>query len=497
MIFRPRPGLLLALLLVPVLARAAGEPLSLLTAAGRREMTPVVRAGHEMVPLEPLLQGLGVVFKPDARRSALTLSSGGREVTIYQGRNLASVGGELRLLTAAPLNEDGRWLVPLDSLPRIVQPLLNQRVEWRSAVRTIVIGSVDLPRITLQAAVTGELATITLSASRPVGYRVTQEPGRVLVAIPDAVVDVAFAQERLSGGIAEGVRFLGGGDNTVEITTGPRFQKLEAAEQENQIVLRLQAVAGPAPSPEPSGASPSPGTSPPTSPGGRARVVVIDPGHGGEDLGAQGAGGTVEKEISLAVARRLRNALANAGMQVFLTRDGDSSVGLDERTAIANNYKADVFVSIHANASRAQSARGSEVYFLSADATDDESRRVALLESGDSAGHGPVPLTDDLSMILWDMAQASHLAESAVLATRVQEELAQVTGSEGRGVKQAPFRVLVGAAMPAVLVELAFISNTDEEKLLNSDAYQSRVAAALVRGIGRFLGEREGALSAR
>jgi N-acetylmuramoyl-L-alanine amidase len=205
-------------------------------------------------------------------------------------------------------------------------------------------------------------------------------------------------------------------------------------------------------------------------------VVVIDPGHGGEDLGAQGPGGTMEKDVALDVARRLRTALANAGIQVFLTRDRDHTVGLDERTAFANNYKADVFVSIHANASRAQSARGSEVYFLSAEATDDETRRLALLESGGDHGTAPALVQgSDLAMILWDMAQAAHLAESSVLASRVQEELATVTGSEGRGVKQAPFRVLVGAAMPAVLVELAFISNSAEEKLLASDGYQARV----------------------
>jgi N-acetylmuramoyl-L-alanine amidase len=96
----------------------------------------------------------------------------------------------------------------------------------------------------------------------------------------------------------------------------------------------------------------------------------------------------------------------------------------------------------------------------------------------------------DLALILWDMAQAEHLEESSALASRIQEELAVVTGSEGRGVKQAPFRVLVGATMPAVLVEVAFVSNPDEEKLLASDAYQSKIAASLARGIERFRRER-------
>jgi N-acetylmuramoyl-L-alanine amidase len=153
---------------------------------------------------------------------------------------------------------------------------------------------------------------------------------------------------------------------------------------------------------------------------------------------------------------------------------------------VANNYKADLFVSIHANASRSLGAKGSEVYFLTYQATDDESRRMAALEGGAFTPGTPAPASGDLALILWDMAQAEHLEESSALASRIQEELADVTGSQGRGVKQAPFRVLVGAAMPAVLVEVAFISNAEEERLLVSDSYQSKVVAALVRGISRY-----------
>jgi N-acetylmuramoyl-L-alanine amidase len=217
---------------------------------------------------------------------------------------------------------------------------------------------------------------------------------------------------------------------------------------------------------------------------------VIDPGHGGEDLGARGPAGTLEKDVALSIARRARAELVNArGLSVFLTRDRDTEMSLDERTATANNYKADLFVSIHVNASRARGARGSEVYFLAYQASDDESRRIAQAE-GSAELLGRNAEGSDLAIILWDMAQAEHLEESSALASHLQEELAVVTGSEGRGVKQAPFRVLVGATMPAALVEVAFISNPEEEKLLASEAYQARVASALARGIERYRRER-------
>ena len=220
------------------------------------------------------------------------------------------------------------------------------------------------------------------------------------------------------------------------------------------------------------------------------RTIVIDPGHGGEDLGARGPSGAVEKDVALSIAKRTRAELVNErGLSVFLTRDRDTELSLDERTATANNYKADLFVSIHVNASRARGVRGSEVYFLSYQASDDESRRIAQAEgSAERLGRGAEG--PDLALILWDMAQAEHLEESSALASHLQEELAVVTGSEGRGVKQAPFRVLVGATMPAVLVEVAFISNPEEEKLLASEAYQAKVASAIARGIERFRRER-------
>jgi N-acetylmuramoyl-L-alanine amidase len=196
--------------------------------------------------------------------------------------------------------------------------------------------------------------------------------------------------------------------------------------------------------------------------------------------------------VALSIARKLRAAIVGAlGYQVFLTRDKDEDIPLDERAAIANNYKADLFVSIHANASRSHGANGSEVYFLSYQASDEESRRVAMTEGNTPppAGTEPAPGGGDLALILWDMAQAEHLEESSVLASRLQEELAAVTGAPTRGVKQAPFRVLVGAAMPAALVEIAFISNPDEEKLLAADAFQNRVAAAILKGLSRYEGD--------
>ncbi len=175
----------------------------------------------------------------------------------------------------------------------------------------------------------------------------------------------------------------------------------------------------------------------------------------------------------------------------MLTRTTDTIVSLDERAAIANHEKAAVFVSIHANSSRAPGAHGSETYYLSLGATDPVSAAVANDENAAAApppgttGEGAPPA--DLDFILWDMAQSAHLKESAALAESIQNELNALLHTENRGIKQAPFRVLVGATMPAVLVETAFISNPQEAKELASPEFRQSIAEAIARAVASYL----------
>jgi N-acetylmuramoyl-L-alanine amidase len=474
------------LLLAPSLAAAASPPVTVLTATQRREVAPVVRGDAEMVAIEDVVAGFGTTMAYDPQGGTATLERGKHELVLHDKKSLASVDGDLKLLSAPVAFEGGRWLVPIDALPRLVGPLLERPVEWRASARVLVVGPVSIPQVTVTTASAAELVRVVLEASESVPFRVQQEPGRVTVTIARDLIDVSLPPLRLSGGIVDSVQFLGGRSNLFAVNLGPRFLKFRAAQQESPPRLVLEFQGSPLAAAERSSPSTTPPRPLPTPEEPTVRTIVIDPGHGGDEIGAQGPGGTCEKDIALSIARKLRAELVNErGLQVFLTRDRDVEVPLDERTAIANNYKADLFVSIHTNASRARGARGSEVYFLSYQASDEESRRMAQQEGmAEPIAHAPAG--SDLALILWDMAQAEHLEESSSLASRIQEELAVVTGSEGRGVKQAPFRVLVGATMPAVLVEVAFISNPDEEKLLASDAYQSKVAAALARGLERY-----------
>jgi len=221
------------------------------------------------------------------------------------------------------------------------------------------------------------------------------------------------------------------------------------------------------------------------------RRVVVDPGHGGKDFGAPGfTPGVHEKDVVLEIAKRVaRKIREELNLEAVMTRSDDRYLTLEERTAFANTRGADLFVSIHTNASRDPRAFGSETYFLNL-ATDDESIRVAAMENATSTKN-----ISDLHSILSDLLKNAKINESSRLAAMVQASLVKNLNRRGydrvkdKGVKQAPFYVLLGARMPSILVETAFISNRDECRLLTTPAYQEHVAESIVQGLRGYIRE--------
>lgn len=219
----------------------------------------------------------------------------------------------------------------------------------------------------------------------------------------------------------------------------------------------------------------------------RFDAVVIDAGHGGDDEGARGAGGLIEKELVLDVAQRLAQRLERDGLQVVLTRSDDTFVPLEARTSIANDARADLFISIHANASHDAAARGIETFFLSLDASDDYARQVARRENqAFRIADAPARRSDDaLVAIIGDLIASEHMEESSEFARLAQEQLAG-NPQLARGVKQAHFVVLEGVQMPAALVEIGFLTNRLDERALRGAAERDRIVAALVRAALEF-----------
>jgi N-acetylmuramoyl-L-alanine amidase len=224
----------------------------------------------------------------------------------------------------------------------------------------------------------------------------------------------------------------------------------------------------------------APGAAPPADP---EIAVVVDAGHGGSDFGARGTEGAREKDLVLAIARRTGQALAERGIRVVYTREKDVFVTLAERTEIANRARADLFLSIHANSAPDPDARGSETYFLSADASDEEALRTALAENEVFRQEGTAAdSVDVVGSILGDMIRSDHLQRSSRVAAAIQRGLARLP-VPSRGVKQAPFAVLSGVNMPAVLVEVGFLSHPDEERRLRARDGQSALATAIAEAV--------------
>ncbi len=217
--------------------------------------------------------------------------------------------------------------------------------------------------------------------------------------------------------------------------------------------------------------------------GGRLATVVVDPGHGGPDFGARGPLGAYEKDVVLAVARRIGGALEARGVRVVHTRQEDEFVSLARRTEIANGVRGDLFLSIHANSAPDPEASGPETYFLSVDASDEESRRLALVENAVFEQPGALPEGADIvGSILGDLIRTEHLQTSSLIAAAIQRKLARLTGSS-RGVKQAPFVVLSGVNMPAALIEIGFLTHPEEARRIQSREHQQAVARAIADAI--------------
>lgn len=224
------------------------------------------------------------------------------------------------------------------------------------------------------------------------------------------------------------------------------------------------------------------------------KKIFLDPGHGGEDYGTK-HGGVKEKDIVLKFSRLVADELRRLGFEVSVSRTKDIFLPLEIRSKLALEWKADLFISLHVNSSPLADAHGTETYILSQEATDAEARKLALLEN--SIVKDASDKQSAVQDILWDMEQTSYLQDSAYLASNIQESLVahahellqkkKISGDwKNRGVRQAPFYVLNKATMPAVLVELGYLSNPRDRKLMTEKIFQESLAKALAMGVKKY-----------
>jgi len=496
------------------LAQTPPAPITVLTAQSRRALAVTTLNNGDYLALDDVAAAFGLTTRDDRVTGAATITGGARSAVLTPDRTVVSVQGRLVSLAAPPLRQDGRLFVTPEFVTRAVALLLEQRIEFRRSGRLLVLGDLRVPRVLVRGEFGAASAQVVFEISPATDATVTAGAGQLAVTFSadalDAVVPAVPAQ-----GFLQAIR---GGDTaaTLVLVTGPRFASHRATTQAvdagtTRLVVDLlpagaESAPPPAPPPTPSPApAPAPGatpTAPVLTPGATlpalsdprdstgVRTVVLDPGHGGDANGTEGPSGTLEKAITLAVSRKVKALIeSRLGLRVIMTRDDDRTLDQDQRAAIANNNHADLFVSIHANAAVRPAVRGAEVYYLSVDRAELEARRRAEAPAAalPQLGGG----MRAIELILWEAAQARHLEQSARLATIVEASMRARVEMSPRPLQQAPFRVLVGANMPAVLVEIGYLSNPEEEKALTSGAHQDRVAGAIFDAISRFRDEIE------
>lgn len=469
-------------------AQTPATAFRLLTREGFRSLPTVTQNNQEYVALEDLASAFGLTFKEDPLAGGLTITARGRTIILTADQSVVSVAGRLVSLTAAPTKQGNRWLIPLDFLPRALGAALETRIDLRRNARLVIVGDLRVPRVVARVEAGSSGTTVTFDITPPATARVSITPGRLDVTFDADALDLVMP----SLPPQDFLQALQPGDtaSTVRLVTGPKFgmHRLTTSQPDassSRAVIELLPTTTEPALPTPPVVPPIEMPNPLPVPTTGVRTIVIDPGHGGDEVGAQGSRGTVEKDVTLSVARRLRTLIeSRLGLRVFLTRDTDQTMSLDDRSAYANSQKADVFISIHVNASVRSVMKGAEVYYLSIDRAAAEARRLAATSDAQLPALGGGTRTIDL--ILWETAQARYLEQSNAFANFVERALRGRVDMSPRAVQQAPFRVLVGANMPAVLVEIGYLSNPDQEQALASGNYQDTVAQALLDAIVQF-----------
>ncbi|MFN7961770.1 MAG: N-acetylmuramoyl-L-alanine amidase [Thermoanaerobaculia bacterium] len=438
--------------------------------------------------LTPVARMLGADLRTGAGGRSYTLVFGGAEYVFGPETRQLVAGQDLVTLSQPPAVTTTGLLVPYDLLETVFTRSGTLELAWDAAHRRLSAQRtsqgetpIALDVVHLNGATT---AVVAFPAGRP-RFRVVEGQGWVEVQVPGASLHQTGRPP------AEGdplLRAVEVSPSTLRLRLAPGAQASHyTLDDPFRLVFDIQP--GTLGTSDEAAATPLPA---PPRPSGGVETIVIDPGHGGVETGAIGKGGSQEKELTLLLAQALKRRLeAELPVKVILTREDDSLVGLRDRSALANAQRADLFLSIHLNSSRGGRPTGAETYFLSLQASDKLAAAVAAQENPSSSGTEAEEGAGDLELILWDLAQSQHLVESQRLAMMVQEELNTALGIKDRGVKQAPFAVLMGATMPAVLVELGFLSNPEEEDRLKDEKYRQQLVGAVSRAVARYRAGRQ------
>jgi N-acetylmuramoyl-L-alanine amidase len=476
--------LLVAVLLVQAQGTPPPSPLTMVTREGRRVVPTILVSGQELIGLDDV----GTLFQVAVEDAggAVTVTYRGRTIVLSTEQSIASVNGRVVTLPGPVTRAGRRLMVPVEFLSRALAPIYDRRIDLRRASRLLIVGDAVVPKVSARIDAAGPPTRATIEINPAATVTVTSDNARIVVRIEADGLEPALPPG--GNGLIEQIR-VGDQPNTIAVVVAGGAGMPRTAQTTADGVTRVTIeVPGNTPSPDTTSTTvPGPATASEPLPAARTHfaLVVLDPGHGGEDRGVHTQAGLDEKDLTLDTARRLRQRLeARLGLRVILTREDDRALGLDERAALANNSKADLFLSIHANGALGPAPSGAEVYFLSLDREGEDVRRGASAEAISLPVLGGARRV--LEVVPWNLAQAAHIESSASLATMLEQELRKRVPISPRGLQRAGMRVLTAVNMPAALVEMAYLTNPDQASKVRGDEFRNGVADALFEAISRF-----------
>jgi len=481
--------------------------LTVVSKDGRRALATTVQNEQDFVALDDLASMFQLTVREDAL--GVTVAYKGKTIVLTVDQPLASVSGRLVSLPATPIrNQARRWLVPAEFISRALALIYDAKLDLRRPARLLIVGDVRAPRVQVRYEAVGTGGRLTVDAAPRAGNAVSQDNDRITIKFDADLLDIAangliLPAQTAGQGIVQAVRLADA--TTIAVDLGSRFSSFRASTQQLDTATRLTidftaaTVAEAAPAPAP-GATPAPGGAP--SPAGAApsvppppdlsaltqtpssiRTIVIDPGHGGDDEGVKGPAGTKEKDLTLTLARRVKAAIeSRLGIRVLLTREDDHRVPIDDRTAMANNNKSDLFISLHANASFRPALAGGSIYSAAFEPGAAQAARALAPERVPAIGGG----SREIEFVPWEFAQTAHLEESDALAKLLEAQLHGRVPLASRPVDSAPLRVLESANMPAILIEIGYLTNPDQERQLASAEFQNPFVQGVLDAIIRF-----------
>ncbi len=474
-----------------LLSQSSGAALTLLSKDSHRTIPLTTVNDQESVALDDLASAFQLTVQ-DAL-GALTVGYKGRTILLTPDQSLASVAGRLISLPAPPVRSGRRWLVPVEFISRALAPIYDTRLDLRKSSHLLVIGDLRVPRITVRYEPLATSGRLTIDATPRADSTVTQDNQRLLVKFDADALDGPgpFLPPQNALNLIQAVRVVD--TTTIAVELGAKVAGFKATSQPGDSTARqVIDILGQAETTTPPAAPAPPATTPPPAaelppalgtPVPTIRTIAIDPGHGGDDEGAKGAEGTKEKDVALAIARRARGVIeARLGLRVILTRDDDRNVGFDERAAIANNNKADLFVSLHANASLRRSTIGASIFCASFGTSEALSMTPGSADRVPTFGGG----MREIDLVPWDLAQTRHVDQSSAFAEILEQHLTDRIPLATHPVGRAPLRLLASANMPAVLIELGYLTNADQERMLTSEPFQNAFVQGLYESIVRF-----------